>query len=102
MCAIGRALMSRPKLLLVDELSLGLAPVVVDKLIESMIAIKREGVTILMVEQDVHTALMYADRGYVLREGVIVKEGEAKRLLSDPRIAEEYFDSWKREEAKSS
>jgi branched-chain amino acid transport system ATP-binding protein len=102
MCAIGRALMSRPKLLLVDELSLGLAPVVVDKLIESMIAIKREGVTILMVEQDVHTALMYADRGYVLREGVIVKGGEAKHLLSDPRIEEEYFDFWKGEEAKRS
>jgi len=98
MCAIGRALMSRPKLLLVDELSLGLAPVVIDGLIEAMSVIKREGVTLFMVEQDVHTALTCADRGYVLREGRIVMSGEAKQLLSDPGIQKEYLDFWERGE----
>ena len=63
MCAIGRALMSQPKLLLVDEMSLGLAPVVVDSLLETMVDIRRDGVTLLVVEQDVNTALVYADRG---------------------------------------
>ncbi len=91
MCAIGRALMSRPKLLLVDELSLGLAPVVVDGLLETLVAIKQEGVTLLVVEQDVNTALAYADRGYVLREGRIVKSGEAKQLLEDPSIQKDYL-----------
>ena len=91
MCAIGRALMSRPKLLLVDELSLGLAPVVVDELLETLVAIKEEGVTLLVVEQDVNTALAYADRGYVLREGRIVKSGEAKQLLEDPSIQKDYL-----------
>jgi branched-chain amino acid transport system ATP-binding protein len=91
MCAIGRALMSRPRLLLVDELSLGLAPVVVDGLLETLIAIKQEGVTLLVVEQDVNTALVYADRGYVLREGRIVKSGAAKQLLEDPSIQKDYL-----------
>jgi branched-chain amino acid transport system ATP-binding protein len=91
MCAIGRALMSRPKLLLIDELSLGLAPVVVDGLLETLVAIKQEGVTLLVVEQDVNTALAYADRGYVLREGRIVKSGEAKQLLEDPSIQKDYL-----------
>jgi branched-chain amino acid transport system ATP-binding protein len=91
MCAIGRALMSHPKLLLIDELSLGLAPVVVDGLLETLVAIKQEGVTLLVVEQDVNTALAYADRGYVLREGRIVKSGEAKQLLEDPSIQKDYL-----------
>ena len=91
MCAIGRALMCQPRLLLVDELSLGLAPVVVDGLLETMVAIKREGVTLIVVEQDVYTALVYADRGYVLREGRIVKSGKAKQLLADPSIQQEYL-----------
>ncbi|NIS60374.1 MAG: ATP-binding cassette domain-containing protein [Proteobacteria bacterium] len=91
MCAIGRGLMSRPRLLLVDELSMGLAPVVVDGLLEAMVDIRREGITLIVVEQDVHTALIYADRGYVLREGMIVKSGEAKRLLSDPSIQKDYL-----------
>ncbi len=97
MCAIGRALMSRPRLLLVDELSLGLAPVVVDGLLEAMVAINREGVTLLVVEQDVNTALVYADRGYVLREGRIVKSGEAKQLLADPSIQKDYLGTWEGE-----
>jgi branched-chain amino acid transport system permease protein len=94
MCAIGRALMSRPKLLLVDELSLGLAPVVVDGLLETMVAIKQEGVTLLVVEQDVNTALVYADRGYVLREGRIVRSGQSKQLLADPSIQQDYLGTW--------
>jgi len=97
MCAIGRALMSRPKLLLVDELSLGLAPVVVDGLLETMVAIKQEGVTLLVVEQDVNTALVYADRGYVLREGRIVKSGQARQLLADKSIQQDYLGTWEDE-----
>lgn len=91
MCAIGRALMSQPKVLLVDELSLGLAPIVVEELLETMVTIKQEGVTLIVVEQDVYTALVYADRGYVLQEGKIVKSGEAKQLLSDPNIQKDYL-----------
>jgi len=91
MCAIGRALMSRPRLLLVDELSLGLAPVVVDGILETMVTIKKEGVTLIVVEQDVYTALIYADRGYVLQEGRIVKIGGAKQLLSDADIQKGYL-----------
>lgn len=91
MCAIGRALMSRPALLLVDEMSLGLAPVVVDDLLDTMVAIRQKGITLLVVEQDVHTALIYADRGYVLREGKIVKNGSAEQLLNDPNIQKDYM-----------
>ena len=94
MCAIGRALMSQPKLLLVDEMSLGLAPVVIDSLLETMVDIRRDGVTLLVVEQDVNTALVYADRGYVLSEGRIVKSGEAKQLLADPGIQKDYLGYW--------
>jgi len=94
MCAIGRALMSQPTLLLVDEMSLGLAPVVVDGLLEAMVAIRREGVTLLVVEQDVDTALVYADRGYVLSEGRMVKNGKAKQLLADPTIQKDYLGYW--------
>lgn len=98
MCAIGRALMSRPKLLLVDELSLGLAPIVVEGLLDTMNAIKQEGVTLIVVEQDVNTALMCADRGYVMREGMIVKSGEARQLLEDPGLLKEYLQYWMQEE----
>jgi len=91
MCAIGRALMTQPRLLLVDEMSQGLAPKIVDDLLEVMLAINREGVTLLVVEQDVHTALIYADRGYVLSEGLIVKSAQAKTLIADPSIRKEYL-----------
>jgi branched-chain amino acid transport system ATP-binding protein len=91
MCAIGRGLMSRPKLLLVDELSLGLAPVVVDHLLETLLSIKQAGVTLMVVEQDVYGALMYADRGYVLQEGRIINSGESRQLLSDPEIQKGYL-----------
>ncbi len=91
MCAIARALMSQPRLLLVDEMSLGLAPVVIDVLLETMLTIRGKGVTLLVVEQDVNMALAYAGRGYVLQEGKIVKSGNAAELLADPHIQKDYL-----------
>jgi branched-chain amino acid transport system ATP-binding protein len=92
MCAIGRALMSKPRLLLVDEMSLGLAPVVVDRLAAALREVNRnDGVTILLVEQDVELALEVADRGYVLETGRIATSGDARVLLEDPRIREAYM-----------
>jgi branched-chain amino acid transport system ATP-binding protein len=91
MCAIGRALMPGPRLLLVDELSLGLAPVIVDGLLEALSAIRTEGTTVLMVEQDVKAALTRADRGYVLRQGRIVKSGASDELLTDPEFQRDFL-----------
>lgn len=91
MCAIGRALMAGPRLLLVDELSLGLAPVVVDVLLEALVRIRSEGASLLVVEQDVKTSLSFADRAYVLRGGSIVMSGDASALLSRPQFAREYL-----------
>jgi branched-chain amino acid transport system ATP-binding protein len=84
MCAIGRGLMSRPRLLLVDELSLGLAPVVVDHLIEALAAVREAGTTLVVVEQDVRTSLTHADRAYVMRQGRIVGSGPSGAMLEDP------------------
>ena len=91
MCAIGRGLMSRPRLLLIDELSLGLAPLVVDNLLDLITQINREGTTVLLVEQDVQVALEHAHRGYVLETGRIVQTGSAAELLDDPRIRQAYL-----------
>jgi branched-chain amino acid transport system ATP-binding protein len=91
MCAIGRGLMGRPKLLLIDELSLGLAPVIVDNLLELISRINREGTTVLLVEQDVQVALEHAHRGYVLETGRIVQSSPARDLLRDPRIRQAYL-----------
>jgi len=91
MCAIGRGLMGRPRLLLIDELSLGLAPVVVDSLLELISRINREGTTVLLVEQDVQVALEHAHRGYVLETGRIVQSSAARDLLQDPRIRQAYL-----------
>jgi len=91
MCAIGRGLISRPRLLLIDELSLGLAPLVVDHLLELITQINREGTTVLLVEQDVQVALEHAHRGYVLETGRIVQTGSAAELLDDPRIRQAYL-----------
>jgi branched-chain amino acid transport system ATP-binding protein len=91
MCAIGRALMSRPNVLLVDELSLGLAPVVVDALLDALAAIRDEGTALLVVEQDVETSLSRADRGYVMRHGSIVTEGPSAALLADPALTSEFL-----------
>ena len=91
MLAIGRALMSQPRLLLLDEPSLGLAPLVVHTIFESIDEIKSKGTTILLVEQNAHAALKHSDRAYVLETGRIVMEGSSKTLAADPRIKEAYL-----------
>ncbi len=91
MCAMARALMARPALLTIDEMSLGLAPVVVQQLIEVLTEIRAEGVTVLLVEQDVHTALSVADRGYVMEMGSIVHSGPADALILDPSVRQAYL-----------
>lgn len=91
MCAIARALMARPLLLLIDEMSLGLAPVVVQQLTDVLAEIRHEGMTLLLVEQDVQTALSIADRGYVMETGSIVHSGPAKLLVSDPAVRQAYL-----------
>jgi len=91
MCALGRALMADPKLLIVDEMSLGLAPVVVDHLLMVLAAIREIGVTVLLVEQDVFAAFSVADRGYVLETGRIVHEGRVADLERDPALRRAYL-----------
>jgi branched-chain amino acid transport system ATP-binding protein len=91
MLAMGRAMMSRPKLLLLDEPSMGLAPLMVQKVFETVIAIAKEGVTILLIEQNAKLALEVSSRGYVMESGEITLHGEAKQLLSDPKVREAYL-----------
>ncbi len=91
MLAIGRALMSNPRLLLLDEPSLGLAPLIVHTIFEAIDQIKKKGTTILLVEQNAHAALGHSDRAYVLETGRIVIEGSSKELAADPRIKEAYL-----------
>ena len=91
MLAIGRALMSEPELLLLDEPSLGLAPVLVKTIFETIKQVKEEGTTILLVEQNAKAALKLADRGYVLEVGKIVMEGTSQDLMSSPKIQEAYL-----------
>ena len=91
MCAIGRGLMARPSMLLIDELSLGLAPRLVEQLADSLREINRTGVAILLVEQDVMSALELSERAYVLERGRITMSGEAAALASDPAIREAYM-----------
>ena len=91
MLAIGRALMTRPKLLMLDEPSLGLAPLLVAELFRVIREINSQGVTVLLVEQNVHQALEIAHRAYVLETGRIVKEGAGRDLLTDPAIKEAYL-----------
>jgi branched-chain amino acid transport system ATP-binding protein len=91
MCAIGRGLMAAPSLLMIDELSLGLAPRAVELLIERLREINRSGVAILLVEQDVVTALELADRGYVINRGQVSMSGASQTLLADPTIREAYM-----------
>ncbi|MDN5331885.1 MAG: branched-chain amino acid transport system ATP-binding protein [Tepidanaerobacteraceae bacterium] len=91
MLAIARGLMSKPKLLMVDEMSLGLMPIFVDKVLEILKEISRRGMTILLVEQKVQEALEVADRGYVLQTGRIVAEGSGKELLESELVKKAYM-----------
>jgi branched-chain amino acid transport system ATP-binding protein len=91
MCAIGRGIMGRPRLLLIDELSLGLAPQAVDHLLEALQAINAGGVAILLVEQDVMTAFELAHRGFVIDRGCVVTAGRAADLANDPAVREAYM-----------
>jgi branched-chain amino acid transport system ATP-binding protein len=91
MLAIGRALMSRPKLLMLDEPSLGLAPLVVKTVFEIIATLKAQGVTILLVEQNIHQALKVADRACVIKTGRIAMEGTGADLLADPEIQKAYM-----------
>ena len=91
MCAVGRGIMSRPKLLMIDELSLGLAPQAVDRITESLREINKTGMTILMVEQDVITALELAHHACVIEKGRVAISGEAHTLAKNPKIREAYI-----------
>jgi branched-chain amino acid transport system ATP-binding protein len=91
MLAMGRALMARPKLLLMDEPSMGLSPIMVDKIFEVVADIHSRGTTVLLVEQNASRALSLADRGYVMDSGEITMGGPARELLSDPRVQEAYL-----------
>ncbi len=91
MCAIARGLMSRPKLLMLDELSLGLMPSLVEKVLETVVEINRKGTTILLVEQMVQEALEIASRGYVIQTGRIVQEGSARDLLESDSVRKAYM-----------
>ena len=91
MLAMGRGLMSRPKVLLLDEPSMGLSPIMVDKIFEVVAEIHGQGTTILLVEQNASRALSLADRGYVMESGEITMSGEAKGLLADPRVRAAYL-----------
>jgi len=91
MLAMGRALMARPKVLLMDEPSMGLSPIMVDKIFEVVADIHARGTTVLLVEQNASRALGLADRGYVMDSGEITMAGEAKALLNDPRVRAAYL-----------
>ncbi|MGE5799640.1 MAG: ABC transporter ATP-binding protein [Syntrophaceae bacterium] len=91
MLAIARGLMSRPKLLMLDEMSLGLMPTLVEKMMETIVAINRGGVTVLLVEQMVQEALEIAHRGYVLQSGRVVQSGNAQELLDSDEIRRAYM-----------
>ncbi len=91
MLAMGRALMARPKVLLMDEPSMGLSPIMVDKIFEVVADIHGRGVTVLLVEQNASRALQLASRGYVMESGEMTMSGEAQSLLSDPRVRAAYL-----------
>jgi len=91
MLAMGRALMARPKMLLLDEPSMGLAPILVDQIFSIVAGLKRQGITVLLVEQNAYAALAIADRGYVLETGRISHSGTGRDLLNDKRVREAYL-----------
>ena len=91
MLVIGRSIMSNPQLLILDEPSLGLAPIIVEKVLDTLTKINEDGVTILLVEQNIRDSLSIANRGYVLEEGKIIIEGEGRELLSNDHIKDVYL-----------
>jgi branched-chain amino acid transport system ATP-binding protein len=91
MLAMGRALMARPKLMLLDEPSMGLAPILVDQIFSIIGGLKRQGITVLLVEQNAYAALAIADRGYVIETGRISHSGSGRGLLNDPRVRAAYL-----------
>jgi branched-chain amino acid transport system ATP-binding protein len=93
MCAIGRGLMSKPRLLMIDELSLGLSPVMVDQLVADLKSLNDKGLAIFLVEQDVATALDLADTAFVMDRGKIVRHGSSAELAADPTVQEAYIGS---------
>jgi len=91
MLAMGRALMSRPRVLLLDEPSMGLSPIMVDKIFEVVREVHAQGVTVLLVEQNASRALQIADRGYVMESGLITMNGAARQMLDDPKVRAAYL-----------
>ncbi|MBU3057015.1 ABC transporter ATP-binding protein [Pseudomonas indica] len=91
MLAIGRALMSKPRLLLLDEPSLGLAPIIIQQIFDIIEQLRKDGVTVFLVEQNANQALKLADRGYVLENGRIVMQGSGEALLNDPKVRDAYL-----------
>ena len=91
MLAVSRALMSRPKLLLIDELSMGLAPVLVESLFDALMDINKKGTTIVLVEQDANMALKFSDRAYVSENGTVALSGKSSELMVDDRVRELYL-----------
>jgi len=91
MLAIGRAMMSEPELLMLDEPSLGLAPILVDDLFKVLLKLKEKGISILLVEQNANKALKISDRAYILQNGIIVHEGDSLKLMNDKKIKEAYL-----------
>ncbi len=97
MLAIGRALLADPKVILMDEPSMGLAPILVEQVFETIQEINGQGTTVFLVEQNAHVALSIADRGYVLQTGGIVMSDRADTLLADPRLSQAYLGEFKEE-----
>ncbi|MGS0893777.1 ABC transporter ATP-binding protein [Burkholderia stagnalis] len=91
MLAMSRAILSKPKLLLLDEPSMGLSPIMVEKIFEVVREISKEGITVLLVEQNARLALQAANRGYVMDSGVVTMEGDAKQMLDDPKVRAAYL-----------
>ena len=91
MLAMGRGLMSRPKVLLLDEPSMGLSPLMVDKIFEVVRDVYAQGVTVLLVEQNASRALAIANRGYVMESGLVTMSGDAKEMLNDPKVRAAYL-----------
>ncbi|GAA4001710.1 ABC transporter ATP-binding protein [Comamonas faecalis] len=91
MCAMARALMAAPRLMMIDEMSLGLAPVIVQQLVGVLSNIRGQGVTVLLVEQDVQVALSAADRAYVIENGRVTLSGSARQLIDDPAVQQAYL-----------